>query len=237
MPISFYKYSKNIVTSTKLQFFRISGIFPTCFGCFLSANTADQKHVDLQKFHLAIFLQYSKPQVHVLVIETKTSKFRDWDSTNGKSWDQDQISRLHHWQTCSGETNILCSKCNVHLCLNQWWSLETHFCESRSRRLQVSRLWALQRNSVVLKFRDFLFVMFAGKKQPNMLENTRNLKKSTQKWWRHSKQKFGKMLKFWSLESRFQISSLESLSFWWSRSRSFNQVSVSKVTFSTASLV
>jgi len=51
MPIFFYKFSKNIVATTKLQFFRISRIFLTCFGCFLSANTADQKHVDLQKFY------------------------------------------------------------------------------------------------------------------------------------------------------------------------------------------
>jgi len=43
--------SKNIVATTKLQFFRISGIFPTCFGCFLSASTADQKHIHLQKFY------------------------------------------------------------------------------------------------------------------------------------------------------------------------------------------
>jgi len=51
MPIFFYKFSKNIVVTTKLQFFRISGIFLTCFGCFLPANTADQKHVDLQKLY------------------------------------------------------------------------------------------------------------------------------------------------------------------------------------------
>jgi len=51
MLIFFYKLKKNIVTTTKLQFFRISGIFLTCFGCFLFANTAEQKHVDLQKFY------------------------------------------------------------------------------------------------------------------------------------------------------------------------------------------
>ena len=70
--------------------------------------------------------------------QDKTSNLRDWDSKNGKSRDQEQISRLHHCLTRSRETSILCSTCNVHLCLNQWWSLETHFCESWSWRFQVS---------------------------------------------------------------------------------------------------
>jgi len=115
--------------------------------------------------------------------QDKTSNFQDEDSKNGKF--RDQISRLHHCLTCSGETNILCSKCNVHLCLNQWWSLETHFCKSRSPRFQVSsqswrlsvlRLWILQRNSLVnfLKFNDFLFVVFAGEEQPKNARNKKN---------------------------------------------------------------
>jgi len=51
MLIFFYKFSKNIVATINLQFFQISGIFLTCFGCFLSANAADEKHVDLEKFY------------------------------------------------------------------------------------------------------------------------------------------------------------------------------------------
>jgi len=42
-----------------------------------------------------------------------------------------------------------------------------------------------------------------------MSEKARNKKNSTRKWRQHSKQNFGKMLKFGSLESR---------SFWWSLS-------------------
>ena len=128
---------------------------------------------------------------------------------NGKSRDQDHISRLHHCLTCSGENNILCSKCNVHLCLNQWWSLETHISESWSRRLQVSRLWMLQRNSLVkfLKFNNFCLLHLQVRNNQNISEKARNKKYSTQKWWRHSKENFGKMPKFWSLESR---------SYWWS---------------------
>jgi len=93
----------------------------------------------------------------------------------------------------------------VHLYLNQWWSLETHICESWSRRLQVSRLWMLQRNSLVkfLKFNDFCLLHLQVRNNQNMSEKARNKKNSTQKWWRHSKQNLGKMLKsqgfWWSL--------------------------------------
>jgi len=207
MPILFYKYSKNIVATTKLQFFQISGIFPTCFGCFLSANTADKKHVDLQKFYYAILLQYSKPQANVLVIETRTRpQAFETDSKNWKSWNRDQISRLHHCITCSGEANIICSKCNAHLCLNQWWSLETHFCKCRSRRfqvsflsrmLQISRLRISQRNSLAkfLKFNNFLFVVFAGEKQLKHVGKSQKLKKFNSEVMTTFKINFAKMLK------------------------------------------
>jgi len=165
---------------------------------------------------------------HIFADQDKTSNLRDWDSKNGKSRDQDHISRLHHCLTCSGETNIPCSKCNVHLYLNQWWSLETHICESWSRRLQVSRLWMLQRNSLVkfLKFNDFCLLHLQVRNNQNMSEKARNKKNSTQKWSQDSKQNFGKMLK--SRVSEFLMKS---------RSQSFHEVLVSKVTLSTASLV
>ena len=116
---------------------------------------------------LFLICKYSRPKTrwftkvllsHIFADQDKTTNLRDWDSKNGKSWDQDHISRLYHGLTCSGETNILCSKCKVHLRLNQWWSLETHICESRSRRLQVSRLWMLQRNSFVKFLKSTIFV-------------------------------------------------------------------------------
>jgi len=45
---------------SKLNFFQISDIFPTCFGCFLRANTTNQKIVELQKFYVTNSLQYSQ---------------------------------------------------------------------------------------------------------------------------------------------------------------------------------
>jgi len=44
------RFPKNVNTTSKFKFFRISGIFLTCFDCFLPADTADKKHVVLQKF-------------------------------------------------------------------------------------------------------------------------------------------------------------------------------------------
>ena len=75
-------------------------------------------------------------------------------------------------------------------------SLLTHFCESRSRRFQVSfrsrrlqvfRLGLLQRNGSVkfLQFNDSLFVVFAGKKHPKHVGKMPEMwKNSIQKWWR-----------------------------------------------------
>jgi len=198
MPIFFYKFPKNIVATTKLQFFRISGVYLTCVGCFLSTNTADQKHVDLPNFTKPYFCRPRQ--------DLKPSRLRL------EKW---EVSRPRpHLETpslppCSEETNILCSKSNVHLCLNQWWSLETHICESWSRRLQVSILWMLQRNSLIkfLKFSDFCLLHLQVRNNQTISEKAINKKNSTQKLWRHSKQSFGKMLKFWNLESRI---------FWWS---------------------
>ena len=36
----------------------ISGIFPTCFGCFLPANATEKKLVEIQKLYSSISLQY-----------------------------------------------------------------------------------------------------------------------------------------------------------------------------------
>jgi len=39
------KFFKNVITS-ELNFFQISGTFPTCFGCFLPANTANKNSLN-----------------------------------------------------------------------------------------------------------------------------------------------------------------------------------------------
>jgi len=102
---------------------------------------------------------------------------------------------------------------------DQWWSLETHFCESRSRRfqissrsrrLQVSRFWILQRNGLVkfLQSNNFCLLHL-------QVRNNQNRSEKCQKFENNPLRsddiflKFSKNYKFWRLESR-----------------SFNQVSV-----------
>ena len=235
MPIFFYKFSKNIVATTKLQFFQISGIFPTCLGYFLSANTNRPKTRWFTKVLLSLIFAVLKASNECACHrdQDKTSNLRDWDSKNGKSRGQEQISRLHHCLTRSRETSILCSTCNVHRCLNQWRSLETHFCESwswrfqvssQSRRLQISRLWILQ-------FNDFLFVVFAGKKQSKHVGKCQKLKKVNSEVMTTFKTKFWQNAQI--LKSRVSVSTFKSRVSEFlmkSRSRSFNQVSASKIT-------
>jgi len=51
-------FSKKCHHHFEIDFFRISCIFPTCFGRFSPADTADKRHVELQKFCYAISFQY-----------------------------------------------------------------------------------------------------------------------------------------------------------------------------------
>jgi len=50
MPIFFLKIGGNVITTWKLKFFQIFGSFLTCVACFLAADKADKKYVELQKF-------------------------------------------------------------------------------------------------------------------------------------------------------------------------------------------
>jgi len=55
-------------------FFRISGIFPPCFGCFSPADTADKKHVEIFVSHIVAVLKVSNNR---LVAETHSLRDRD----------------------------------------------------------------------------------------------------------------------------------------------------------------
>jgi len=98
------KFFKNFLEKYhhfEVKLFWISGIFPICSGCFLPADTADKKHVKLQKFSLAISLQCSKSQA----IGLWTSSLQDQDETwnlwdqglDTQKWVSRWVSRLHHW--------------------------------------------------------------------------------------------------------------------------------------------
>jgi len=48
-------FLNDFIASAKLIFFQISGIFSTCFGCFLPANTANKKSLNYRNFTLPVF--------------------------------------------------------------------------------------------------------------------------------------------------------------------------------------
>jgi len=127
MPIFFYKFSKNIVATTKLQFFRNLAVFlPALVVSYLQIQ---------QTKHTLIYKSFTKPYC---CSTQNLKRMYLWPRQDVKP----SRLRLEKWEVSkprpnletpslpnmSGETNILCSKCNVYLFLNQWWSLQTHFC-------------------------------------------------------------------------------------------------------------
>jgi len=69
--VHFAEIKKNIVITSDLIFFQISGIFPTCFGCFLPANTTNKKSLNYRNFN--------KP-FHCNIQSLETWNLRDRDS-------------------------------------------------------------------------------------------------------------------------------------------------------------
>jgi len=57
-------FPKHVITTSNLKFFRISGIFPIYFACFSPADTADKKHVELQKFPMPYRCSNLKQQAY-----------------------------------------------------------------------------------------------------------------------------------------------------------------------------
>jgi len=71
----------DVVITSDLNFFQIYGTFPTCFGCFLPANTTNKMSL--------IYINFNKPFLcNIQSLET----WNLWDRDSQK-W----VSRLHHW--------------------------------------------------------------------------------------------------------------------------------------------
>jgi len=66
------KFSKNVVITCMFYFFQISVIFPTCFGCFLPANTTNKKSLNYKNFTLPVLCN---------IQSFKTCSLRDRDET------------------------------------------------------------------------------------------------------------------------------------------------------------
>jgi len=66
----FCRIKKNVVITSKLNFFQITGIFLACFGCFLPANATntDRWNIEISLNHFYAIFKVSRP----VVIETET---------------------------------------------------------------------------------------------------------------------------------------------------------------------
>jgi len=79
----------NVVITSELNFLNFWH-FPTCFGCFLSANTTNKKVLNFRNF-TNLFL--------CNIQSLETCNLRDWDETwnprdqTSQKW----VSRLLHW--------------------------------------------------------------------------------------------------------------------------------------------
>ena len=55
-------FQKNVGITSKLNFFQICGIFLTCFGCFLPANTTNKKWLYYRNFTLPVLCNNQTPE-------------------------------------------------------------------------------------------------------------------------------------------------------------------------------
>ena len=98
---AFCRIKKNIVITSKLNFFQISGIFPNCFGCFLPANTTNKQLLNYINFTVPFLCNSQSIETCSFETETRPETFETESRKNGsrdESRDRNQVSRLHHWQ-------------------------------------------------------------------------------------------------------------------------------------------
>ena len=68
----------NVVITSESSFFFISGIFPTCFVCFLPENTTKKSHwiIEILINHLFAIFEVSRPETFEIETETRTETFK-----------------------------------------------------------------------------------------------------------------------------------------------------------------
>ena len=85
------KFKKNVVITSDLNFFQISGIFPTCFGCFLPTNRTNKNSLNYRNFDKPFLCNIQSLETWNLRDRDETWNHRDQDRDSQK-W----VSRLHH---------------------------------------------------------------------------------------------------------------------------------------------
>jgi len=93
------KLKKNVVITSDLNFFQISGIFPTCFGCFLPTNTTNKNLWIIQIFINHFFTVFKVSRPETFETETRPETFETKTETEtGKNGSRDLITVVwYHW--------------------------------------------------------------------------------------------------------------------------------------------
>ena len=107
----------NVVITSKLHFFKFLCIFPTSFGCFLPANTTNNKsfyrNFNYRNFTLPVLCSFHSLETCSLRDrdETRNLLDRDWDS---QIWVSRRVSRPSLETSSLGVETVKCFV-NVHL--------------------------------------------------------------------------------------------------------------------------
>jgi len=111
-----WNFLQNFVITSDFNFFQISGIFPTCFGCFLPANTTNKKSLNHRNFNKRFLCN---------IQSLETWNLRDQDS---HKWVSRRVSRfglgLHHWSrdSITGQYN-----CAIVFWTKSQWPTKLHW--------------------------------------------------------------------------------------------------------------
>jgi len=80
-----------------VKFFQISGIFPSCFGCFIPANTTNKNRsiIEILLYHFFAIFKVSRPvavetETRPETFETETRK--NWSRYSSRDGDQSRDS-------------------------------------------------------------------------------------------------------------------------------------------------
>jgi len=143
------KFWLNVVITSEFNFFYFWHC-PTCFGCFLPANTTNKKSLNFGNF-TKLFL--------CNIQSLETCNFRDWDET----WNlpdrasQKRVSTLHHWFRHRCTLHLLQRILISPLHVWQWWSRDLVLVSRLPIfRVSVSKVWGLVLVSITSTFGEAL---------------------------------------------------------------------------------
>jgi len=100
-------FQKCVAMTSDLNFFQISGIFPSCFGCFLPERTTNKKSLNYWNFNKPFLCNIQSLKIWNLRDQDRdeTWNLRDWDSQKWvlrprPSLDTPSLLWTHYWLRC-----------------------------------------------------------------------------------------------------------------------------------------